>query len=155
MRLWLNGRAVDSRSKGCRFKSCRLHFLPKTPFIKEELFQLIKNRIELPPFEKMQVSQEGVAPTVERWTPNPTVAGSNPVGLTFYFYVACLIFYSYKLLSRWRFPQNLPLKVKSGKVTLPPSQPQNKSKPLSISLIKMPKRENMQDGKDSCQGYKT
>ena len=29
------------------------------------------------------VSQEGVAPTVERWTPNPTVAGSNPVGLIF------------------------------------------------------------------------
>ena len=27
--------------------------------------------------------QEGVAPTVERWTPNPTVAGSNPVALTF------------------------------------------------------------------------
>ena len=29
------------------------------------------------------VSLEGVAPTVERWTPNPTVAGSNPVGLIF------------------------------------------------------------------------
>jgi hypothetical protein len=28
-------------------------------------------------------TQEGVAPTVERWTPNPTVAGSNPVALTF------------------------------------------------------------------------
>ncbi len=27
--------------------------------------------------------QEGVAPTVERWTPNPTVAGSNPVALIF------------------------------------------------------------------------
>lgn len=26
---------------------------------------------------------EGVAPTVERWTPNPTVVGSNPIALTF------------------------------------------------------------------------
>lgn len=28
---------------------------------------------------------EGVAPTVERWTPNPTVVGSNPIALTFLF----------------------------------------------------------------------
>ena len=62
-------------------------FYLKHLFIKEELFQLIKNQIELPPFEKMQVSQEGVAPTVERWTPNPTVAGSNPVGLTFFIFM--------------------------------------------------------------------
>ena len=39
--------------------------------------------------------QEGVAPTVERWTPNPTVAGSNPVALIFivvfgYFARLCL-----------------------------------------------------------------
>ena len=27
---------------------------------------------------------EGVAPTVERWTPNPTVVGSNPTALTFF-----------------------------------------------------------------------
>ena len=29
------------------------------------------------------IPEEGVAPTVERWTPNPTVAGSNPVALIF------------------------------------------------------------------------
>ena len=29
---------------------------------------------------------EGVAPTVERWTPNPTVVGSNPTALTFFAY---------------------------------------------------------------------
>lgn len=29
---------------------------------------------------------EGVAPTVERWTPNPTVVGSNPIALTFYYF---------------------------------------------------------------------
>ena len=29
---------------------------------------------------------EGVAPTVERWTPNPTVVGSNPIALTFYLF---------------------------------------------------------------------
>jgi hypothetical protein len=33
--------------------------------------------------ECMLVAQEGVAPTLERWTPNPTVAGSNPVALIF------------------------------------------------------------------------
>lgn len=31
----------------------------------------------------MLIPEEGVAPTVERWTPNPTVAGSNPVALIF------------------------------------------------------------------------
>lgn len=31
-------------------------------------------------------SLEGVAPTVERWTPNPTVVGSNPIALTFYYF---------------------------------------------------------------------
>ena len=31
-------------------------------------------------------SLEGVAPTVEHWTPNPRVAGSNPVGLTFSYF---------------------------------------------------------------------
>ena len=30
-------------------------------------------------------TEEGVAPTVERWTPNPTVVGSNPIALTFLF----------------------------------------------------------------------
>ena len=33
--------------------------------------------------EVILILEEGVAPTVERWTPNPTVAGSNPVGLIF------------------------------------------------------------------------
>lgn len=28
-------------------------------------------------------NSEGVAPTVEHWTPNPRVVGSNPIGLTF------------------------------------------------------------------------
>ena len=37
------------------------------------------------------VPEEGVAPTVERWTPNPTVAGSNPVALIF------LIFFTFPL----------------------------------------------------------
>jgi hypothetical protein len=31
----------------------------------------------------MHIIGEGVAPTVERWTPNPTVVGSNPIALTF------------------------------------------------------------------------
>lgn len=33
-------------------------------------------------------TEEGVAPTVERWTPNPTVVGSNPIALTFYLFPA-------------------------------------------------------------------
>ena len=44
---------------------------------------LIKNLSELCPTVRRALSQEGVAPTVERWTPNPTVAGSNPVALIF------------------------------------------------------------------------
>ena len=44
---------------------------------------LIINLFELAEGEAWLVSEEGVAPTVERWTPNPTVAGSNPVDLTF------------------------------------------------------------------------
>ena len=44
---------------------------------------LINFCTELVPRKGSQVSREGVAPTVERWTPNPTVAGSNPVALTF------------------------------------------------------------------------
>ena len=36
--------------------------------------------------EVILILEEGVAPTVERWTPNPTVAGSNPVALTFFLY---------------------------------------------------------------------
>ena len=45
---------------------------------------LIINLFELVEGEAWLVSEEGVAPTVERWTPNPTVAGSNPVALIFY-----------------------------------------------------------------------
>lgn len=44
---------------------------------------LIKKQSELSLSCGRRVTQEGVAPTVERWTPNPTVAGSNPVALTF------------------------------------------------------------------------
>ena len=44
---------------------------------------LIKKQSELSLTCGRTVTQEGVAPTVERWTPNPTVAGSNPVALTF------------------------------------------------------------------------
>ncbi len=36
---------------------------------------------------------EGVAPTVERWTPNPTVVGSNPTALTFFAYPLSLNLY--------------------------------------------------------------
>ena len=46
---------------------------------------LIKKQSALSLSWGRRVTQEGVAPTVERWTPNPTVAGSNPVALTFLF----------------------------------------------------------------------
>lgn len=48
-------------------------------------YSLIKKIGVLGQIPRRRVSQEGVAPTVERWTPNPTVAGSNPVALIFYF----------------------------------------------------------------------
>ena len=49
-----------------------------------EIISLIKKLGALGQTLRRRVSQEGVAPTVERWTPNPTVAGSNPVALIFY-----------------------------------------------------------------------
>ena len=44
----------------------------------------IRKKSELGRIRGILVTIEGVAPTVERWTPNPTVAGSNPVGLIFF-----------------------------------------------------------------------
>lgn len=38
---------------------------------------------ELSYFFTKGLCEEVVAPTVEHWTPNPRVAGSNPVDLTF------------------------------------------------------------------------
>ncbi len=45
--------------------------------------QVISGPNSLVALQAREAPQEGVAPTVERWTPNPTVAGSNPVALTF------------------------------------------------------------------------
>ncbi len=50
---------------------------------------VIKNKSEFSQIHSKLLTQEGVAPTVERWTPNPTVAGSNPVGLIFINTLGC------------------------------------------------------------------